>query len=74
MKKEDKSEKIDIKSLFSNTLDDSEQGYYVGNENTNGALATIDSFEYGSRSRERQSTVFLEKVEKEKNLKVNKYL
>ncbi|AEY65606.1 hypothetical protein [Clostridium sp. BNL1100] len=45
MHKDNKSEEIDIKSLFSHTSDDSNQGYYVVNGNTNGALV---KFEHGS--------------------------
>ena len=67
-----KNEGIDIKRLLSYVSDDSDQGYYFGNANKNGALVEIDPFKYRNRNGEHLSTVFLGKVGEGKNFKINK--
>ncbi len=70
--KNDKKDTIDIKSLLNYISDDSEQGYYVGNGNANGSLVTIDPVDYMNRNREHPVDIFLGKVGKGKNFKINK--
>lgn len=67
-----KNETIDIKSLLNYISDDSEQGYYVGNGNANGSLVTIDYIDYKNKNREHPVDIFLGKVVKGKNFKINK--
>lgn len=70
--KNDIKETIDIKSLLNYISDYSEQGYYVGNGNANGSLVTIDPVDYMNRNREHPVDIFLGKVGKGKNFKINK--
>ncbi|ACL77448.1 hypothetical protein [Ruminiclostridium cellulolyticum] len=70
--KNDKKETIDIKSLLSYISDDSDQGYYVGNGNTNGKLVTIDPVDYKNRDRENLGNIFLGKLGEGKSFKINK--
>ncbi len=70
--KNDKKETINTESRLNCIFDDSDQGYYVGNGNANGSLVTIDPVDYRNRNREHPVDIFLGKVGKGKNFKINK--